>query len=144
MENLKFAHIGIVVKDIRAFGELLTQVFGAVAVSDIVEDPAQQALLQMFRIGDGLLELIAPATDDSHVQTVLKRSGESLLHLCFETDDLDAELRRLRSQGVLVFRPPTPAVLFGEKRVAFVMLPNQMVVELVETGWREAIAGPPD
>jgi methylmalonyl-CoA/ethylmalonyl-CoA epimerase len=135
---IRLSHIGIVVRDIGAFSAILRQVCQAEAVSEVVHDPAQQALLQMFRSGDGYLEVIAPDGENSHVHTALKKMGEGLLHLCFETDDLDGTLQRVREEGVLVFRPPTPAVLFGGKRVAFAMLPNRMVVEFVEEGWDEA------
>jgi methylmalonyl-CoA epimerase len=136
--KLRLAHIGIVVKDLEAFGRTLQEAFGAEPMGPAVVDPAQEARLQMYRSGSSYLELIAPASDDSHVHRVLKRQGEGLLHLCFETDNLDAALEHARQQGMLVFRPPTPAVLLGGKRVAFAMLPNRMVVEFAEEGWDEA------
>ena len=141
---MHLAHIGVAVKDIEAAGRLFRDVLGATPASGVVEDPEQQAMLQMFRSGGGYVELVAPASEASHVQHVLARSGEGPIHLCFETEDLDAALATARNQGVLVFRPPVAATLFGGKRVAFGMLPNRMVVEFVEAGWQEAMAGPED
>lgn len=136
MSHVKFSHIGIVVKDISKFGEMLERLFSAAPLSKVIEDPNQEAFLRMYRSGETFIELISPASENSHVQKTLTKSGECLAHLCFETDDLDQTLIEARNQGALVFRAPTPAVLFGGKRVAFAMLPNRMIVEFVETDWQ--------
>lgn len=139
MSDLKFAHVGILVKNIETFAPVLEHLLEARPVSPIVEDPNQQAVLQMFRSGQTLLELVAPAPGPSNVNTALKNSGEGPAHLCFETSDLDLTLERVRQAGGLVFKPPLPAVLFGEKRVAFAMLRNGMVFEFVEVGWENGM-----
>jgi len=143
MEELKLAHIGIAVKDIHAFGKMMQDLLQAQPISAVVEDPNQQAFLQMFRSGQTCLELIAPAGEKSHVHTVLKRQGEGLIHMCYETDDLAATLARARKAGMVVFRPPVEAALFGGKKVAFAMMPNTMVIEFVEAGWAQGMEQAP-
>ncbi len=138
MPRPRLAHVGILVRDIAA-ATPQWELLGCRPVSALVQDPSQQAMLQMFRSDSGYLELIAPAGEDSHVNSLLRRRGEGPAHLCFECDDLDVELVRLRSKGVLPFRPPTPAVLFGGKRVAFAMFPGRMIVEFVEPGWQMSL-----
>jgi hypothetical protein len=57
-----------------------------------------------------------------------------MYHLAFEVDDLDETLSTARSQlGALVLRPPTPAPAFGGRRIAFVMMRNRAVVELIDS-----------
>jgi len=133
MLNIKFSHIGIIVKDIRDFGQLLENVFNAQPVSEIVEDPEQKAFLRMYKSGNSFIELISPAGEDSSVQTALKRLGEGLAHLCFETDDLNLALNYARDNGAVVFSRPTPAVLFGGKKVAFAIFPNKLIIEFKES-----------
>ena len=139
MPDVKFSHIGIIVKNIQKFGQILETLLCAEPISEVVEDPNQKAFLQMYRSGETFLELIAPASEDSSVQTALKRHGEGLAHLCFETNDLEQTLKNIRKQGVLVFRSPTPAALFAGKKVAFAILPNQMIVEFVEANWQNSM-----
>jgi methylmalonyl-CoA/ethylmalonyl-CoA epimerase len=139
VSDLKFAHLGILVKNIEAFAPVLQHLLQARPVSPIIEDPNQQALLQMFRSGQTFLELVAPAPGPSNVNTAIKNGGEGPAHLCFETSDLNRTLERVRQAGGLVFKPPLPAALFGEKRVAFAMLPNGMVFEFVEVGWENGM-----
>jgi methylmalonyl-CoA/ethylmalonyl-CoA epimerase len=139
MDKLRVAHVGIATHDISSLGKLLLAALGVEAVGQAVEDPAQEAVLQMYRQGQTWLELIAPLGEHSHVRKALEKRGEGPLHICFETPDLEGTLDRVRAQGLLVFRRPTPAALFGGKRVAFAMAPGGMVFEFVEAGWEEGL-----
>lgn len=143
MPNVRFAHIGMITGEMDRFKQIIENIFGAVPVSPVVEDPNQKAFLQMFKSGQTFLELISPVTEKSNVQTALNKNGEGVAHLCFETDDLSKTLDIVHSFGALIFSQPTPAVLFGGKKVAFVMLPNKMIVEFVETGWEKGMESLP-
>jgi methylmalonyl-CoA/ethylmalonyl-CoA epimerase len=134
MANIKLSHIGVIVKDIQEFSRILEDIFQANPVSEIIEDPEQKAFLKMYKSGECFIELISPASEDSNVQTALRRIGEGLAHLCFETDNLEETLCLARENGALVFTKPTPAVLFNRRKVAFAILPNKMIVEFLEAG----------
>jgi methylmalonyl-CoA/ethylmalonyl-CoA epimerase len=79
------------------------------------------------------VELVAPYGDQSPVQSWLKQ-GVKLYHLGFIAHDVSAEIERLRAQRAKLMFPPTPAVAFANRRVAFVMLPNFLLVEIIEKG----------
>lgn len=79
------------------------------------------------------VELVAPYGEQSPVKSWL-RQGVKLYHLGFIAADLPAEIERLRAQRAKLMFPPTPAVAFGNRRVAFVMLPNFLLVEIIEKG----------
>lgn len=79
------------------------------------------------------VELVAPYGEQSPVKSWL-RKGVKLYHLGFMATDLSAEIERLRAQRAKLMFPPTPAVAFGNRRVAFVMLPNFLLVEIIEKG----------
>lgn len=54
-------------------------------------------------------------------------------HICFAVDDLDAELARLRANGVV----PRNAVMdFHDRRLVFIAGPEEITVELAE--WHRA------
>jgi len=129
---LRLHHIGMVVQRLADAQALLERFLEAEAEGPPVDDEAQQATVQMFRSGGVILELIAPLGDDSHVHNLLKRSGEGLAHLCYETDDLDGTIAGMRQNGALLISRK-PAKAFDGRDVAFVFLPNRMVVELVST-----------
>jgi methylmalonyl-CoA/ethylmalonyl-CoA epimerase len=79
------------------------------------------------------VELVAPHGDESPVKSWLTQ-GIKLYHLGFVATDLSVEIERLRAQRAKLMFPPTPAVAFGNRRVAFVMLPNLLLVEIIEQG----------
>ncbi len=77
------------------------------------------------------LELVVPYGDRSPVTSWLER-GIKLYHLAFLATDLSAELDRMRKHRAKLMLPPTPAVAFGGRHVAFVMLPNLLLIEMIE------------
>ena len=83
--------------------------------------------------GSPRVELVAPHGDQSPVRPWLSH-GVKLYHLGFLTADLSAEIERLRARRAKLMFPPTPAVAFGNRRIAFVMLPNLLLVEIIEKG----------
>ena len=86
-----------------------------------------------FMVGAGAprLELVAPYGSHSPVTSWLER-GIKLYHLAFFATDLSAELGRMRERRAKLMLPPTPAVAFGGRHVAFVMLPNLLLIEVIE------------
>jgi catechol 2,3-dioxygenase-like lactoylglutathione lyase family enzyme len=124
-------HIGVLVSDLTAGRRLIETFLGGRALGPPVDDPLQQATVQFFDSGGARLELIVPLGPDSHLHNVLARQGESLVHLCYETPDLDGAVSRMRGQGALLISR-RPAVAFGGREVAFLFLPNRMIVELLQ------------
>lgn len=57
--------------------------------------------------------------------------GEQLDHLAFEVPDLDRALATARGQGARVAREPY-ALTGGSSRIAFLMDPNDVWIELIE------------
>ncbi|MHB8352577.1 MAG: VOC family protein [Thermoplasmata archaeon] len=57
--------------------------------------------------------------------------GEQLDHLAFEVPDLDRAVATARSQGARVAREPF-ALAGGTSRIAFLMDPNDVWIELIE------------
>lgn len=128
---MKLHHIGMLVSDIAAGRALLETFLEGRALGPPMDDPQQQATVQMFSAGGVTLELVAPLGEDSHVHNALARGGEGLAHLCYETPALDETIAGMRSAGaVLISRKPAQA--FDGREVAFLFLPNKMIVELLQ------------
>lgn len=62
-------------------------------------------------------------------------AGEQLDHLAFETEDLDAVLGRARALGATIAKEPY-RLAGGTHRLAFLMDPNEVWIELIETSPR--------
>ena len=126
----RFDHVGIAVANLEHAVETYVRSLGAVAETETFSDENQQVRLRFLNLGGMRIELLQPDSERSPLNNILKR-GIGIYHVCHEVDDLDAELERLKAEGVKVISPPKPAVAFGNRRVAFTMCQGLMV-ELLE------------
>lgn len=77
------------------------------------------------------IELVAPLGDHSPVTSWLQR-GVKLYHMAYLVANLSVEIERMRKNRAKLMLSPTPAIAFGGRNVAFLMLPNRLLIELIE------------
>lgn len=97
----KIHHIGIVVRDIEDAFKFYRDTLGLPVhkMDTVVDQDVKAALLTL---GHSEIELLEPLSTTSGIGRFLERRGEGMHHLCFETDDVAAELERVKAQGVEV------------------------------------------
>ncbi len=136
-------HIAYAVRDIRAYFEnFLRPVFSTVEIGEIYDDPIQKVRVAFVSVGRGpLIELVEPVGERSPVLQFVGSARGGLYHVCYEVQDLDEELRRLRRQRCLPLSKPVPAVAFGGQRIVFLMTPQRDLIELVEASPRRPQIG---
>lgn len=109
-------HLGMIVRDARATAARLRQVGLDVAAW---EDYGPGLLrIAFIPVGDVLLELIEPLTDDGFNADWLRERGEGLQHVAFRVGDLEAAMAALRARGVAL-QDETPRPGAGRTRIAF-------------------------
>ena len=92
-------HVCIAVKDIDATLTLYETLFGVYSNgSEEIEDQGVRAAL--VRIGGSQLEFIQPIDETGGVARFIESRGETVHHICFEVDDLQAKLNVLDAQGI--------------------------------------------
>lgn len=127
-------HLGCVVASIEGCIESYKIALGAAAVSQIFEDPIQRsrvAFLDLPTPGLVQFELVQPAAANSPVARFLEKGG-GLHHLCFQVDDLMAQIRWMKSQRAVLISSPKPAVAFGGRRIAWMRTPDALLIEYLE------------
>ena len=91
-------HIAIAVPDLDAAIARFCEDIGLPLKG--TEDVADQKTTTAFiPAGETQIELIHPMDGDGPVQAYLDKRGGGLHHLCFETDDIDADVARLKTKG---------------------------------------------
>ena len=75
------------------------------------------------------IELVCPL---DKARKSLSSTPGTPYHICYESDDFDNEIERLKQQGFKVIIEPSPAVAFGGKRVVFLMSLGLGLMEIVE------------
>ena len=130
---LTLHHIGCVVDSIEARMERHRIALGATSISEIFADPIQRSRVAFLDLPAGGLqmELIEPASPDSPVARFLEKGG-GLHHLCYEVDDLAAQIQWMKTQRALLIRGPQPAVAFGGRRIAWMRTADALLVEYLE------------
>lgn len=114
--------------------EVYHGIFGYSVQSGPFVDPIQKVtvcFLAPMKDGDPLIELIAPASDDSPVNRILAK-GISAYHLCYEVDDMTEALNHVRSHGCIVVSEPVRAVAFEGRLIAWFYTPTRQLTELVQ------------
>jgi methylmalonyl-CoA/ethylmalonyl-CoA epimerase len=107
-----------------------------ISTSEIFDDPIQRArviFLDLPPDGGVKLELIEPLGSDSPVAKFDQKGG-GLHHLCFEVDDVDEQIQKMRVLKAMLIRHPKPAVAFGGRRIAWMQTRERLLVEYLERG----------
>ena len=127
---MRIDHIGYAVEDLNAaVGEL--EALGFLFDAPI-EDVARKIKLAFGTLDGYRVELVAPTAEDSPVTRLLKTVGPTPYHLCYLSDDLDADVQTLRKKGVKTLLSPAPAIAFGGRRVVFMYSLAIGTFEIVE------------
>lgn len=125
--DLKIHHVGIVCKKIEKAVRDYKAIYNVVEESPIVHDELQKADLCILKTDTGLdVEFIS----GEQVANLLKEKI-SYYHLCYSVGNLENAISHFEENGCLVISEPKPAILFGGKRVAFLMTSTGLI-ELVE------------
>lgn len=121
-------HVGIVVPSADEAIGFYRDVMGLrVTADEVIEEQGVRGVL--LALGENEIELLEPVVADTGVARFLESRGPTLHHICFNTDDIDGELARLRGQGVQLIDETARNGLAG--RVAFIH-PKAMHGVLVE------------
>jgi methylmalonyl-CoA/ethylmalonyl-CoA epimerase len=145
MTDLRFHHLGIAVHDLAVAVESFRTLFGHRVLAGPIDDEIQRVTICFVGSGapgDIVYELLVPlaGAPSSPIDRVLAR-GNTSYHVCYETADLEATVARFVAEGAIHISGPVPAVAFGGRRIAWLMLPMRHLLELLESHRDGATAG---
>jgi methylmalonyl-CoA/ethylmalonyl-CoA epimerase len=118
MSIKKIDHIAIVVPNIPEALTFWRDALG-LELSHLEEVPEQEALIAFLPTGESEVELVEPTTDSSGMARFMAKRGPGMHHICFEVDDIEGTLARLKEQGVQLINEE-PTIGAGGKRMAFI------------------------
>ncbi|RME20463.1 MAG: methylmalonyl-CoA epimerase [Deltaproteobacteria bacterium] len=125
-------HIAIAVADLDAAIRRFADDLG-VPLAGTEDVPAARTRTAFLPVGDTRIELVAPLDGQGPIQRFLDKRGGGLHHICFSTDDLDADMKRLRGLGYR-FTTDEPSPGAHGTRVAFLhpATTGGVLIELAE------------
>jgi len=124
----KVNHIAIVVEDIGQALAFWQDALG-LHLQKIEDVPSEKVKVAFLPVGDSEVELVQPTEEESGISKFLRDRGPGLHHMCFEVEDIDQTLLRLKTKGIRVINE-SPIQLPGRK-MAFIHPKSAMGV-LVE------------
>jgi methylmalonyl-CoA/ethylmalonyl-CoA epimerase len=114
----KINHIAIAVNDIEEAAKFYQSILG-LSLSSVEVVAAQKTRVGFLKIGESNIELVQPAGLDSPLIKFLETKGPGIHHICFEVDDVEAEVKAYLEKGAtLIDHEPRPGA--HNTRVAFV------------------------
>lgn len=129
---MKLDHIGYAVNDITTTACHYTE--AGWTLSDIMEEPSQNVKVA-FLIKEGFptIELVMPSGHGKDpVTQVLKRSGVTPYHTCYEVDDIEQAMEDLYEEGFVPLFMPIEAVAMGGRKICYMCSLEVGTIELVE------------
>lgn len=98
---LRVEHIGIAVKDLNKANELFTMLLGQKQYKEERVE-SEMVTTSFYKTGDTKIELLESEAPGSAISKFIEKRGEGIHHIAFEVDDIEAEMVRLREQGVVI------------------------------------------
>jgi len=111
-------HISIAVRDLEEAVRRWESMLGLKVANRYRDEEGERIDVAQFRLGETIVELVAPTSPDSEVQKFLDRRGEGLMLLSLRVDDVAQALGELREKGAPVIDQEPRR--FGEVRFGFV------------------------
>lgn len=120
-------HVGVAVRSLERSTGILEAIVGT-AAEPIIELPEQGVRVAFV----GGIELLEPLGSETPVGRFLEKRGPGLHHVALRVADLEAELRRLRREGVRLLDPEPRRGVHGLIAFLHPKSADSVLVELVQ------------
>ncbi|OUR99146.1 methylmalonyl-CoA epimerase [Gammaproteobacteria bacterium 42_54_T18] len=111
-------HVAIAVPDLEKSIKRFAEDFGLDFKGSEAVEPAKTQTA-FFPISGTQIELVHPLNGEGPVQTYLDKKGGGLHHICFKSDDVQADMTRLTEKGY-IFLSDAPKPGAHNTKVAFI------------------------
>jgi methylmalonyl-CoA/ethylmalonyl-CoA epimerase len=98
---LKVEHIGIAVRELSKSVPLFEKLLNTSCYkTEQVE--SEQVSTAFFKTGDTKIELLESSSAEGVIARFIDKKGEGIHHIAFEVTDIEAEMKRLVSEGFVL------------------------------------------
>ena len=128
----KVNHIAVVVNDLEEAMHFWVDALG-LELSHREHVASEAVDVAFLPVGDSKIELLQPVDDESGVARYLEKRGPGMHHICFEVDDIEAALQKLKLANVQLINE-VPTVGADGRKFAFIhpKSASGVLVELYE------------
>lgn len=131
MNDIKIHHYGLATDDLEK--SIKTMCALGYVVGEIIIDPVQRVRVAFAsRPQEAMIELICDADENGPTHHIISKTGNGLYHICYEVDDLEGTIIKLRDKGFLLKKSPVPAVACAGRKIAWMYNRSIGLIELLE------------
>ncbi len=124
-------HVGIAVNNLDESIALYERMLGVKPLSTD-EVPHLKMKVALFEVGGVHFELIQPTAPEGDVGRFIESHGQGVHHLCFEVDDIDADLAAMAEKGIELIDKKGKEGLLGRIGFLHPKSTSDLLIELVE------------
>jgi methylmalonyl-CoA/ethylmalonyl-CoA epimerase len=129
---MKIHHIGYCVNNIDK-SILEFEKIGYERFDSKFNDIDRKIYIQFMKNGNMLVELVSPTNEgESSIDGILKKIGDTAYHICYEVEDINDEIEKLKQEKYILINQPQGAIAINSYEVAFLYKRNVGLIELVE------------
>ena len=130
----KINHIGIAVRSLDEALPFYRDNLG-MAFAGIEEVAGQKVRVAMLQVGESMIELLEPTSDDSPVAKFIEKYGPGIHHIAYEVADIEAAIAALQAAGTRMIDEKSRGGAHGT-RIAFIhpKSSNGVLTELCQAG----------
>jgi methylmalonyl-CoA epimerase len=111
-------HIAVAVPDLEKAIKRFMEDFG-LGLEGTEDVAAAKTSTAFFPLASTSIELVHPLNGEGAIATYLEKKGGGLHHLCFRSDDIDADIERLKARGYQ-FLSDAPTMGAHNSKVIFI------------------------
>ena len=127
---MKFHHIGYLVNNfsyaVKDFKKCNYK-----KKKSIIRDNNLKVQIQFLVNGNNIIELVKPHKKNLGLLSLLKKKNYAY-HFAYKVKNLDKTLNRLKKNFKIIVNP-VPAKAFNNKKVAFLKMKNDFIIELIQS-----------
>ena len=127
---MKFHHIGYLVNNFNSAIKNFKKCNYKKKKSIIIDDNLK-VKIQFLVNGNNLIELVKPHKNNIGLLSLLKKKNYAY-HFAYKVKNLDKTLVRLKKNFKIIVNP-VPAKAFNDKKVAFLKMKNDFIIELIQS-----------
>lgn len=127
---MRIHHIGYAVKNIDEAFKLF-KVLGFEKVNEKVVDEERKVEILFVKNNEYLVELIEPYRNNSPIDNILKNSGSTPYHICYESKDILKDIEMLKSEGFVLISELSEAPAINNQKVCFLYNRKVGIIEIL-------------
>jgi len=124
------SHLGVAVKNLKESMDFYHTVFG-IESSEPMVGGGGTVRASLIELENATVELLEPIGNEGAIAKFLEKRGEGIHHVCYEVEDINAEVESLKEKGIDIIGKPAP----GAEGLSVFLHPRGtrgVLVELVE------------